>query len=392
MTVKQIKKLNNFQLILLVLPLISPLNAIEFSIPDVLGSMVSLGVSFVDSSILPTAKGIFENSKNLLAGYPFQVVASSINAICSQAVGTNNVKSKYTPDISKMSFQLRTACTKQSYPLLHPEGLWQSKDFDPNKKVVILATGWTTTVNGSDTIDLFSKAYNCRGDVNFVAIDAAQFVDTLYSWSAFNTGEIGAIIARSLVKLLEVVPVRNIHLIGHSLGAHIVGATGRFLHEYTGQKIPHITGLDPAKPCFNEGETLSGLMRGDGAFVDVIHSNSGVLGKREPLGDVDFYPDGTGPLPSGCLTAICAHSRSWQYYLESIYPGNELNFMSAQCNSISSLRDKRCPGVLQPMGYAVPHFVKGNYFLEVKSSEPYGYGSSENRTVEYKNCGLCPKS
>lgn len=78
----------------------------------------------------------------------------------------------------------------------------------------------------------------------------------------------------------------------HSLGAHIVGAAGRYFAEFTSKLIPRITGLDPASPCFNEGESLSGLSRGDAAFVDVIHSNSGVLGKKDPVGDVDFYPNG----------------------------------------------------------------------------------------------------
>lgn len=36
----------------------------------------------------------------------------------------------------------------------------------------------------------------------------------------------------------------------------------------------------------------SGLARGDAEFVDVIHSNSGALGKRDPIGDVDFFPNG----------------------------------------------------------------------------------------------------
>lgn len=33
-------------------------------------------------------------------------------------------------------------------------------------------------------------------------------------------------------------------------------------------------------PCFNPGETLTGLSRGDADFVVVIHSNSGGLGKQ----------------------------------------------------------------------------------------------------------------
>lgn len=111
---------------------------------------------------------------------------------------------------------------------------------------------------------------------------------------------------------------------GHSLGAHIVGSAGRNLYYKTGKLVPRITGLDPASkesfclisrkktkqfinlticsffsiffwrliqiivklsdPCFNSGEELTGLSRGDAEFVLIIHSNSGGLGKRDPLG------------------------------------------------------------------------------------------------------------
>lgn len=79
---------------------------------------------------------------------------------------------------------------------------------------------------------------------------------------------------------------------GHSLGAHICGYAGRHFHHLTNKKVPRITGLDPARPCFNEGERLNGLQRGDADFVDVIHSNAGILGLKNPIGDVDFYPNG----------------------------------------------------------------------------------------------------
>lgn len=50
--------------------------------------------------------------------------------------------------------------------------------------------------------------------------------------------------------------------------------------------VPRITGLDPARPCFNEGERLSGLQRGDAKFVDIIHSNAGILGIKDPKGNI----------------------------------------------------------------------------------------------------------
>lgn len=106
---------------------------------------------------------------------------------------------------------------------------------------------------------------------------------------------------------------------GHSLGSHIAGAAGRrFQVKTNGKMLPRITGFDPAKvniildkircyliffihfylsinlqPCFKEGESLGGLSRGDAEFVDIIHSDSGGLGKSDPIGDADFYPNGS---------------------------------------------------------------------------------------------------
>ncbi|EDW00056.1 vitellogenin-1 [Drosophila grimshawi] len=364
-------------------------HGIEYTVPDVFGTITNVGSSIISPKLLPTPQGLLEGSKNLIAGYPLEYVSSSINYLCSQALSSNKIRSKFTPDIKQMNFQLRTHCGKTDFPLLQAETMWHSPQFDKNKNVVILATGWTTTINDTDTIEEFAKAYNCRGDVNFVAVDAAKYVDTLYTWSAFNTDDLGESIARGLVKLLDVVSVEKIHLIGHSLGAHIVGAAGRYLQMYSGKTVPRITGLDPAKPCFNEGEVLSGLQRGDALFVDVIHSNPGVLGKRDPMGDVDFYPGGTDPLKPGCLTVPCAHSRAWEYFAETIYPGNERNFMATRCGSLTKLRDGLCPGQQFPMGWAVPHTLKGSYFLEVNANKPYGKQSSGVRAPRLANCGLC---
>ena len=56
--------------------------------------------------------------------------------------------------------------------------------------------------------------------------------------------------------------------------------------------LPRITALDPAKPCFREGEELQGIQRNDATFVDVIHTNPGALGISESVGDADFFPNG----------------------------------------------------------------------------------------------------
>lgn len=128
--------------------------------------------------------------------------------------------------------------------------------------------------------------------VAILAVDSGTYVDTLYSWSALNTEAIGEKIGEGLALLSESYPLEKIHLIGHSPGAHIVGSAGRTFNYKTEKLLPRITGLDPASPCFNEGESLSSLERGDADFVAIIHTNVGVLGKKESIGDADFYPNG----------------------------------------------------------------------------------------------------
>lgn len=80
------------------------------------------------------------------------------------------------------------------------------------------------------------------------AFNSSDSIATLYTWSAYNTEEVGREIAKALEKLIVKIPPENIHLIGHSLGAHIVGFTGRYFTKYTGKNLTRITGLDPANP------------------------------------------------------------------------------------------------------------------------------------------------
>lgn len=337
---------------------------------------------------IPSGDAIFSASKNLIAGYPFEVAFKAINLFCSAALSENHIKpkEKFLPELSKMNFVLLTKDNRHLVPLDDPRQLWNHKLFNPTLKTEMLVTGWTSNINETnDALATIWEAYKCRGNVNFVAVDTAKFVDTLYTWSAFNTEEIGKLIAKALKELVSIYPsypIENIHLIGHSLGAHICGSAGRNFNYMTSQLLPRITGLDPANPCFNEGESLTGLSRGDADFVDVIHTNNGALGKKDPIGDCDFYPNGVVTLPPGCLTITCAHGRAWEFYAETVYPGNENAFEGVKCGSLSALNSGYCPGHKYPMGYAVPHNLKGNYFLKTNSNKPYGMESTSNVTCK----------
>jgi len=69
-----------------------------------------------------------------------------------------------------------------------------------------------------------------------------------------------------------------LHLIGHSLGAHICGFTARELKKRQNRwTVQRITGLDPAQPCFREADASVHLHKNDAPFVDVIHTNGRLL-------------------------------------------------------------------------------------------------------------------
>lgn len=71
----------------------------------------------------------------------------------------------------------------------------------------------------------------------------------------------------------------DVHLIGHSLGAHTAGYAG----EKLGGNIGRITGLDPAEPYFQGMPNHLRLDPTDARLVDVIHTDGKsifFLGKR----------------------------------------------------------------------------------------------------------------
>ena len=79
----------------------------------------------------------------------------------------------------------------------------------------------------------------------------------------------------------------KITLVGHSLGAHIAGIAGKQVYKRTGQLLSRITALDPAGPCFSNIHVDGKLVKNDANYVDVIHTNGGMLGLKESMGN-DF--------------------------------------------------------------------------------------------------------
>ncbi len=78
-------------------------------------------------------------------------------------------------------------------------------------------------------------------------------------------------------------------------------------------------GLDPAGPLFEGYHESVRLDKSDAHYVDVIHSNGeslmvGGLGVWEPIGHVDFYPNG-GRAQTGCNHMLIGGIKDFTSYI-----------------------------------------------------------------------------
>jgi len=62
----------------------------------------------------------------------------------------------------------------------------------------------------------------------------------------------------------------------------------------------HFIGLDPAKPLFSDKKPKERLDKKDAKFVDIVHTTNFILGQHQPIGKIDFYPNGGITQQPGC--------------------------------------------------------------------------------------------
>ena len=172
----------------------------------------------------------------------------------------------------------------------------QSKYFIPNKKTVFIVHGWTQNAFVYWILkmkDTFLSVEN----INIVTVDWSQGAEGAYEQGIANAQIAGIDLANliNLYVLKGILSYDSVHIVGHSLGAHVAGFAG----DRTTVKISQITGLDPAGPEFDGMSYLVRLDPTDANFVDIIHSDAEILypyifgaGIQMSSGHVDFWPNG----------------------------------------------------------------------------------------------------
>lgn len=140
-------------------------------------------------------------------------------------------------------------------------------------------------------------AYQAQGFEHLLIADWSPAANLDYPSSRRAVAKVAVVLAQQLEQFLvrHNVSSETVHIIGHSLGAHIAGRMGRYFNGTVGR----VTGLDPALPLFTPRSEDS-LKANAAQFVDVIHTDYPLFGDLTPRGHADFYVNfGRAPQP-GC--------------------------------------------------------------------------------------------
>ncbi|XP_073451910.1 pancreatic lipase-related protein 2-like [Aquarana catesbeiana] len=262
--------------------------------------------------------------------------------------------------------------TYQEISAVKPETITASY-FRKTKETRFIIHGFTDNGEGEWLSDM-CKAMLQVEDVNCICVDWHGGSVALYTQASNNIRVVGAEVAYFIKTLKDIFNylLSNVHLIGHSLGAHTAGEAGKRL-----PGIGRITGLDPAQPYFQDTPIEVRLDPSDALLVDVIHTDAspmllnlgtGGYGMSQIVGHLDFFPNGGKQMP-GCQKSqifkspniddildvtselvACNHIRSTKYYTQTILtPDGYLGYSAASYDAFQQGAGFPCPSKGCPM-------------------------------------------
>ncbi|XP_046743704.1 pancreatic triacylglycerol lipase-like [Diprion similis] len=290
-------------------------------------------------------------------------------------------------------------------------------DFQINRRTVLIVHGFLS--HGNEIwVKTMEDAFLLWDDVNVIVVDWSAGGN---SWNYYKAVVYTRIVGNKITRFLGQIANTTLasgkihpsqwgalHLVGHSLGAHICGfVCHNFNRGHNNWLIKRVTGLDPAQPCFTTKDPAMKLDRTDAPFVDIIHTNGRLLsrlglGLPTPIGHVDFYPNG-GMKQPGCSPMmdssffnflpisnskiqeiICSHGRSYAYLIESLYSAvtNNCTFWAHPWDmtyrgALKALSQTCHPRNCTEMGIRAENYSqRGIFYVATSEHPPYCVGDT----------------
>ncbi|XP_026731672.1 pancreatic lipase-related protein 2-like [Trichoplusia ni] len=240
----------------------------------------------------------------------------------------------------------------------------RNSNYDGSRHLKVIVHGWNN--NGNTAMNsLIRSAFLAVQNVNVIVVDWRALANSNYVTAAAGVPSAGQHLGNFLVWLINNAGgnFNNVHLIGFSLGAHFVGSAGR----QAGGRFGRITGLDPAGPGWTSNS--NSLSSNAAAYVEAIHTDGGLLGIFNRVGNTDFYPNGGRSPQPGCGGSTCSHGRSTELFASSVRTNH---FVGRLCSNLNQAQNNQCTGGSLNMGNGIIS-KRGNgiYGLRTGSNWPF---------------------
>lgn len=292
-----------------------------------------------------------------------------------------------------MLYTRKSSLEPQMLDYKQPESILNS-NLDPKLPLKFITHGFGGHGNLTWLWNLKSALLESH-DVNVIAVDWSVGARLpYYIQGAVNTELVGAEMALMFYFIKDKLGIleKDLHCIGFSLGAQVMGFVGKRMIKMRGTKPGRMTGLDPAAPLFENYGGSVHLSKEDADFVDVVHTNGDLLiyggvGMSTSVGDVDFFPNG-GKRQPGCKSTIggalkdmfkndrehaCNHERAVLLFTDSILHPERCRYLGYSCGNYSEFLNAQCMTCGNDgcghMGYHVEG--TGIYYLMTKANPPF---------------------
>ncbi|XP_023727967.1 phospholipase A1-like [Cryptotermes secundus] len=270
------------------------------------------------------------------------------------------------------------------------------------KPTIIFFHGWMSSAAAPSIMNI-TTLYSSRVNANGIFVDYGEIAKNVnYPQVVSNLRVVATYVTKMVQNIIQAgVSPSQIHLIGHSLGAHLAA--------YVAKAIPGIgrlTGLDPAGPWFTDKNCEVRLCKGDAQFTEAIHTNGNPvtgLGTSDEDADVDFWVNGGWEQPGCGLEVVprqlldlhhdntsdailaCSHSRSLLYYAEAL--ASSCKFWGVKAGLVNKLTSRLTLGyaskvVVNPDTCTLQNCVpigldtinatgRGNFVVPTNSQPPF---------------------
>ncbi|PSN31810.1 hypothetical protein C0J52_22637 [Blattella germanica] len=279
----------------------------------------------------------------------------------------NKKAPRYDGNIEEdVEFRLYTRSNRDQYYRLYANDVdnLKASNFNPAHPTKMIVHGYTSNADTEVVYDN-KEAYLDNGDYNVIGIDWSVLCPPpLYYEAVENAKYAGEHTAALIEFLVEQTGAtyESFHLMGHSLGAQMIGFAGAA----TKSKIGRLTALDAAYPMFGNVNSTGRLDPSDAILVDAIHTCGGSFGFDDPIGHVDFYPNGGLRPQPGCgedILGVCSHIQATTFYTRTLREPDV--FPAIECLSLEEAESGQCTGTATAtMGEFISFEKYGLYYLD----------------------------